>query len=510
MLFDWAISTTILLSIVLGAFVASFLLDNVFTFRSNRTPSDDPIQEAFHLAKEDRGLVRKRMYQQIAITYLMQIVNSVISIMTFVFEIPSVLTHAFRVLLQNRQIIVLISFTALVAFGLFENGPLLLEKFDGLYSCAITPFVNNIVFSALHIFNLFWVVLVPFYNMVVILIRQAITGTFLIAQKCATSSLSVATFAEDSVGYFVAIFDSIIDFTGITAENFAENNMFFNTFNVYTINSKWRYLFRFVPETFSCFCKATSDFSDLLFYGFIESDRMDWVLHHLVNIPISFAQTFLRIVPPFLEYPSFNETFYHTINAFWELCKLYDEWIFEAIHTIFNTANFDGGIVIDTPKVFFFEAWSHLVSAYFNLLQTTVDGISHVVLPFDTTPITNTQYMASLFKMDEAFTHLSLFVHSIAHITTWGARVLIEILVSAIWMSRCSAISDSGVAVNGVCVNFIDGQCSVSCLASNKIRIHDVNIKCLFRPDAKNKYNHQKNIFQSIVSQQMLILETGT
>ena len=238
MLFDWAISTTILLSIVLGAFVASFLLDNVFTFRSNRTPSDDPIQEAFHLAKEDRALVRKRMYQQIAITYLMQIVNSLITLVTFVFELPSVVTHAFRVLLQNRQQIVLISFTALVAFGLFENGPLLLEKFDGLYSCVITPFVNNIVFSALHIINLFWVVIVPYYNMIVILFRQVVTGTFLIASKCATSSLSIASFAEDSVGYFVAIFDSIIDFTGISAENFAENNMFFNTFNVYTINIK--------------------------------------------------------------------------------------------------------------------------------------------------------------------------------------------------------------------------------------------------------------------------------
>ena len=180
------------------------------------------------------------------------------------------------------------------------------------------------------------------------------------------------------------------------------------------------------------------------------------------------------------------------------MCKLYDEWIFEAIHTIFNTANFDGGIVIDTPKVFFFEAWSHLVSAFFNLVHTTVDGISHVVLPFDTTPITNTQYMASLFKMDEVFTHLSLFVHSIAHITTWGARVLIEILVSAVWMSRCQFLGDYGATVEGTCVNYIDGQCSVSCLATKKIRIHDVNINCLFRPDAKNRYNHQKNIFQSI------------
>ena len=48
MLFDWAISVSIVLSIILAVVVATFLLDNLVKFRTNRIPSDDPIQEAFY------------------------------------------------------------------------------------------------------------------------------------------------------------------------------------------------------------------------------------------------------------------------------------------------------------------------------------------------------------------------------------------------------------------------------------------------------------------------------
>lgn len=496
MLFDWALGTTILLSVILGAFVASFLLDNILTFRSNRYPSDDPIEEAFHQAREERGRIEKRMYQQIAITYLMQILNSLLTVTSFAFEVPSMVVHAFRVITQNRQIVLLVIFSSIFAIGLFENGPLLLEKFDGLYSCVITPFVNNIVFSVMNVFNIFYVTFIPIYNVYISLIKQMISGTFLIATKCATSSLTLAGFVQDSVAYFTEICTSALKFTGITDNNFATSNMLYNEFNVYTVHSKLRNLFRFIPETFSCFCKATSGFSNLIFYGSIISDRFDWIFHHSVNAVISFLQVFARVVPPLLEYPNFDKTFFHIINVYWEFALLIDEWIFEAINTVLTILNIDGGIIIDRPKIFVFEAtFGHLFAAMMQIAKTTVDAISHVVLPFDTTPITNTKYMASLFKMDEAFTHINLFVHSQSHVVTWSMRVLIEILLSKIWMNRCATIN-----VPGACVNYVNSQCSVSCISSNKIRIHDISIDCLYRPDASNRYKHQENIFDKFTS----------
>ena len=146
------------------------------------------------------------------------------SIFLSIFEIPVIVVHAFTVMTVNRQLIVLVTTTSLIGFMTFNNGPLLLEKFDGLYSCAITPFVNNILFSILYVINLVWAAFIPFYNIWVILFRQAITGTFLIATKCATSSLSLAGFIKDFAKYFTTIFEETVTFTGINADDFATNN----------------------------------------------------------------------------------------------------------------------------------------------------------------------------------------------------------------------------------------------------------------------------------------------
>ena len=138
--------------------------------------------------------------------------------------------------------------------------------------------------------------------------------------------------ARDFVDYFIAILKETLTFTGISTNNFAEQNMFTNEFIIHTISAKWRKIFQFLPDTLTCFCSATSDFSNLPFYGFITSDHIDWILHHAVNSFISFIQTFVKIIPPYLEYPDFENTFFHTLSAFWEFCELMDEWIFEAVH----------------------------------------------------------------------------------------------------------------------------------------------------------------------------------
>lgn len=500
MLFDWAISVSIVLSIILAVVVATFLLDNLLTFRTNRVASDDPIQEAFENAQLERRMAQKKMYQQIALVYVNQIFNSIISIGSKVFELPGFFTHVITVTWQNRRIIIIGSLLSVFAFGLFENGPLILEKLDGAYSCVITPFVNNILFSILHVTNLLWTSFIPYYNIWVILIRQIFTGTFLIATKCATSSLSLAGLLGDFVEYFITILQETLAFTGISTNNFAEQNMFTNEFIIHTISAKWRKIFQFLPDTLTCFCSATSDFSNLPFYGFITSDHIDWISHHAVNSFISFVQTFVKIIPPYLEYPDFENTFFHTLSAFWEFCELMDEWIFEAVNTILNTTNVDGGILIETPKIFLFESYSHLFSAGTMFLKTAVDVISHILLPFDTPPITNTEFMASLFKLDKMFIHINLFVHSVSHLLTWVVRTLVEMLIAGIYIKRCLILSETVGLAENTCVSFVDGQCSVSCVSSTQIKIHDINITCPFRTDTKNRYNHQKSIFVEIAS----------
>ena len=128
-------------------------------------------------------------------------------------------------------------------------------------------------------------------------------------------------------------------------------------------------------------------------------------------------------------------------------------------------------------------------------LKTAVDVVSHILLPFDTPPITNTQFMASLFKLDKVFIHINLFVHSVSHLVTWVTRTLVEMLIAGIYIKRCLVLSETVGLTENTCVSFVDGQCSVSCVSSTQIKIHDINITCPFRTDTKNRYNHQKVYF---------------
>ena len=503
MLFQWATSVTIVLSLILAAVVASVLLDNIFTFRSNRKKKDDPLEEALLVAKEERKLNTRNLYQQITLVYVNQIFNSILTIIAKLFELPSIAVGSLTTLWQNRQIILLVSITSAIAFIVWDNNPLVLEKLDGFYSCVVTPFVNNVLFSILHVVNLLWATFVPFYNIATLLTKQLFAGAFYILTKCGTSNLTLLGFQKGMTNFFVEILDQTLAFTGLDGTGFAESNMFLNDFKMYPIVARWREVFDFLPETFACFCKATRQFSDLVFFGFLKVDYVDYMVHHFFNMFLSFAQVFFKIIPPYLEYPDFAEVAFHYSMVITEFCELMDAWIFEAMNVVLETMNVDGGgIIVETPKIFVFETVAHVNSFFTQLYYTFSNAILHVVLPFDEIPITNTKYMASLFKLENAFIHLNLFVSGVSHILSWIVRVLIQLILSGLFKTRCSdAVMAPAISNGTACVEFIDGQCAVSCLSSTKIKIHDINNVCLFQSDTKNKYRAQKTEFQRIIEQ---------
>ena len=119
------------------------------------------------------------------------------------------------------------------------------------------------------------------------------------------------------------------------------------------------------------------------------------------------VQTFLKIIPPFLEYPDFSKSFFHVHNVIFETGELFDAWLFEGVNTIISIANFDGGTVIEKPSIFIGEATAHLAVASGNAAQTALNITQHIVLPFDKRPITDTQFMIDVFSMDKTFIHLN-------------------------------------------------------------------------------------------------------
>ena len=59
-----------------------------------------------------------------------------------------------------------------------------------------------------------------------------------------------------------------------------------------------------------CVCDGFTDIWSIVFVLF-RTDDLPKALNHLFNVPISLAQVFLQLLPPYTAYPTFTKTFYH-------------------------------------------------------------------------------------------------------------------------------------------------------------------------------------------------------
>ena len=478
MLWDWSIAISLTLSLILGAVVASFFLKSLCQFKSEREKST---------LERDVENLRLSMYVNFGTSYLFQIFNSLVEISSKVFELPAILMYLLSVLWTNRQLIFFVLGIGTMAISVHENGDSILNSLDNAYRCAVTPFVNNVIFSILHVVNYFWACFTPLWNAYFFMGRQLVIGTRLILTNCATSTLSIRSFLNGFATFGITLLQETIKFMGLDDID-PRTNLVTNTLGFNNISYAWRQWFNWIPSALRCSCESLSPLIDSAMYGIFEVDHIDWIGHHFVNAFINAFQTFVKAIPPFLIYPNLETFWFHVTSFFLESGILFDVWAKKVLEMLFSLIG--NKIVVDVPDAFVGQATSHVIATFTHGLETTANTTLHTILPFDR--ITDVVFMQEVYSLDKSFAHLTMFASVSKVILAWALQTLVNILMLPRFNKQCDGFI--GCVEHGE-----NGQCVVACEADG-IHMFATDVQCPQLIDMQDKFIAQRNVFVAIAN----------
>tara|TARA_B100000963_G_scaffold27079_1_gene20182 strand:+ start:2095 stop:7482 length:5388 start_codon:yes stop_codon:yes gene_type:complete len=479
MLWDWSIAVSITLSLILGSVVASFFLKSVFSFRSEQKVTD--------LEKDVSGL-RRSVFFNLGLSYLILVINSLIEIGSKIFELPAIFIYLLSIVWSNRQLIFFLSVAASVSFAIFNNGHTFLSSLDNSYRCNVLPIVNNIVFSVLHVVNYLYATYAPLWNTYFFLNRQLFIGTRLILTNCATSTLSLVSFFKDSANFFKTIFVVTLEYLGFPLTS-ANNNLVVNEYNMQLIARSLRLLWNWIPSALICSCQGVAPWILATLYGLFELDHLDYMVHHFFNAGITFMQVFLQALPPFLTYPDFSKVVYHIVSFIFENGVLFDAWLAKFAETFIQQLG--ANLIIDFPANFVGKALAHSFIAGMHAAETFGNSTMHTLIPFDRP--TDVVYMQEVYSLDKTFSHLGMFTNNANEIISWSLQTLIYVLMLKTWENKC--LNFEG------CVQYASvGQCAVAC-EGKTIHIFATKPVCPVIIDMEEKYVARKNDFDNLVNE---------
>lgn len=478
MLWDWSIAVSITLSLILGAVVASFFLKSIFAFKSDKSTS---------LERELRN-TRRSIFVNFGLSYIFQIVNSIVEICSKVFEVPAIIIYLLSIVWSNRQLLLFLLISSLTAYTVFHNGDSLLSSFDNSYRCWILPVVNNIVFSILHVGSYIYGTYVPLWNTVFFLNRQLIIGTRLILVSCATSTLTITSFFGGFATFIKVIFITMLDYLGLPTVT-SNSNLVVNEFKMYAIVESFRMWLDWIPSVLICSCKGVTPWIQATLYGFFEKDHIDYIAHHFVNAAITFMQVFLKSLPPFLTYPDFGKVIYHIVSIILESGVLFDAWLGKFVATFIQQIG--ANLIIDVPTNFVGKAFAHFETAIVHGIETFGNSTLHTVVPFDRP--TDVTYMQEVYSLEKTFSHLGMFSYDFKHIVSWSLQTLVYVLMMKTWERKCTNFAG--------CVQYASGgQCAIAC-EGNAIHFYATNAVCPAIIDMEEKYIAKKAEFDKLQRQ---------
>lgn len=483
-MYEWAWAFSLVLSVTLTAYLLTVFFGNLLS--SQRLSSDASSLEILR----DRLLrLRRSLWQSFSTTHLLLASTSFVRLFTVFFDIVPLSLLVISSLLLRRRVYI---FSAvLIGFGyvLLHETEILLTSMEYFYRCALSPFLNNFVFVVLRVVDLHYGALVPLWNVIMVIARQIIFGTVLILTKCQTNTLTVSSFVVSLVTIAKAFLLEWLHFFGLGgAEPISGvNNVFVNQMRWEKIVEPIRRLFQFLPETLSCVCSGNAGWLQFIWKWLtfpLFTDELDFMVSNFLNIFVSFFQTVVQVLPPFLSYPNFELSFFHTVSLVTETGRLMDKWFVNGLSMVMKLFKVSGfNVLVEVPELFFFGMIARFFAFLVVLFEKVVWIGQHLLLPFDEQPISNTAFMRSVFSLEKPMVFLDAFLVSVFSALNFLTSTLIKlfVLVSALGPNGCSRYPQS-------CRFYLDGSCAVYCASRNTVVLKEPVLQCPYDVNSEGRY----------------------
>lgn len=500
-MFEWAWAFSIVLGTALsGYLITVFLGSFLYSRQSSSVGAVESLQDQL------RGMKRS-LWQSFSTTHLLMASTGLVRLLGILLDIFPLLLSVLSSLVLRRQVYAICGIMIFAGVLFYQRTDAVLSSVESFYSCILSPVLNDFVFVFLYLVNLFYGAIVPIWNLFIVFLRQLIIGTVLILSKCQTSTLTVVSFIFSLVSIAQTSIMEILLFMGLSDGVSGTNNFFVNTMRWEKIVEKVRVFLQFIPETLACVCSGNSGWLAyiwrLMAYPLF-TDELDFMVSNALNFFISFFQTIVQVLPPFLSYPNFDRSFFHLVSLITETCRLLDKWLVDGLSLVlklFKLASFN--LIVEVPEVFYFGTIGRVLSLVVVLVEKVVWMAQHLVLPFDEQPITNTAYMRKVFSFEKPMAYLDSLVVGLFSTLNFMTATLIKlfVLISAMGPHGCSRYPQS-------CHFYLDGSCAVYCQSQSTIIFKAAPFKCSYTVNTDGRYNFNLAAIEALDSSVFQALDT--
>ena len=398
-----------ILSLIL--FLGILMLSMVFTFFLHSALSSEKLES--NPAMEAIVQTNLALMTTSTIDLVSSIVSDIIGkSILFISTIPSQALNIARV-------------GAVVGFAvLFHEGyQSYLSGGDQIFRVLLGPLFQDVIFSVFQVFRLFFDAIVPLYNYYSTIMGQLINGSIAIAIKCDIST--VVETLKLIVLAFMSLFQSTAKFAGGTT---VENNAFVNEWNITEPLMRGQMVFANQKHIASCICDGLTDVFDLMFI-IVSTKHLPRALNHAFNIPVSFVQEIVQLMPPYTKMPVFSKTVHHTVSMVYEYSKFLDTSILKFIENtlqLFVPEFYLRG----APKQFIFATQARLFMAGVETVHTMFRTWLHMQIPLPAL-ILNQEYMMDVTDNSKSLIHLGLWNHGNANMLHWLLLLLDKMATGA-------------------------------------------------------------------------------
>lgn len=304
---------------------------------------------------------------------------------------------------------------ALLLFAIYfhESYVYFLSSGDNLFRCFISPLFQDAFFSIFQVLRLLYGGAAPVANYAVMVSKQLSTGTYSVAIKCDISAIfDTLTMTIDLL---ISMFKSVGSWTGGT-QIAMNNNIIVNMWNITQPMVNSQNIISHQQRVLDCVCDGFTDVWSIAFVLF-RSDDLPKALNHLFNVPISLAQVFLQLLPPYTAYPTFTKTFYHLSASLYYTGAYLDHVLVNMVGKII--ALFIPEFTLSgVPHEFIFTAAGRVGVAVIQFAHVLVRFALHLLIPIKAY-ITNPDYMLQVLSMTRFFAELELALYALSNSLHW-------------------------------------------------------------------------------------------
>lgn len=358
-----------------------------------------------------------KIYTEPAMDAVIQTNLALISISTIdlVGDIISIITAQTMVFISGlpSQVLNLARFGVVVgaAIAFHEGYNYFLSGGDTVFRTLLGPLFQDVLFSLFQLFRLVFDAVIPLFNYYSTIFGQLTTGSISIAVRC--DMTVVVQTIRLALLTFINLFRSVGDFAG---DSSIYDSVLVNEWNITETVSSAQLVVANQQKIASCICDGLTDVFDLAFV-LVNTKHLPRLVNHLWNIPVSFIQEMIQILPPYSKMPVLTKTMYH-LGSFGFEAGSYADTVFIALVEKTLQLFIPELYLKGKPKQFIFATQSRVWLAAIEAVHVIYRTILHLVIPLPQF-VGNSDYMMQVMSLKKPILHLRLWLHGNANFLHW-------------------------------------------------------------------------------------------